>query len=142
MKFTVFGRMQSCPSIGMDAKIDPLDFETSIKGAFHGELGPFKAHIGNIPIRLAVPFLKRKPVIASIGGFSLDLHRFRVDVDNAGLDLKGVIGLKGVKAHVHSKIDCSTEMKLEGKVTGRVGLSHLDLGEEGCREEERGEKHE
>ena len=129
MKFTLFGRMQSCPSIGMDAMIDPLDFVTSIKGGFHGELGPFKAHIGSVPIRFAVPFLKRKPVIASIGGFSIDLHRFRIDVDNAELDLKGIIGLKGIKANVHSKIGCSTEMKLDGKVTGRVGLSHLELGE-------------
>ena len=130
MKFSVFGRMQSCPSIDLETRIDPLDFDASIRGHFSGELGPFKVHVGSIPIHLAVPFLKRRPLIASIGGFSIDLQRFRVDVDKAGLDLKGTLGLKGIKANVQSKIDCSTEMKLDGDVTGRVGLSHLELGEE------------
>lgn len=130
MKFKVFGRMQSCPSITLDTTISPLDFETSIHGGFHGELGPFKANIGEIPIRLAIPFLKRKPVVASIGGFPVSLDRFQVNVNEAGLDLKGVVGLKGIKAKVHSKVECSTEMKLEGRVSGRFDLSDRDLDEE------------
>lgn len=130
MKFKVFGRMKSCPAISLDTTINPLDFETSIHGGFHGELGPFKAYIGEIPIRLAIPFLKRKPIIASIGGFPISLHRFQISVKEAGLDLKGVIGLKGIEAKVHSKIDCSTEMKLEGRVSGRFDLSDHDLDEE------------
>ncbi|TAN74303.1 MAG: hypothetical protein EPN14_09340 [Gallionella sp.] len=130
MKFRAFGRMQSCPSISLDTTINPLDFETSLHGSFHGELGPFKGYVGEIPIRLAIPFLKRKPVIASIGGFPLSLDRFQVNVNKAGLDLKGVIGSEGIKAKVHSKVECSTEMKLEGRVSGQFNLSDRDLDEE------------
>lgn len=132
MKFHVLGRMRGDPSINLDASVEPLDFETSIKGVFHGELGPFKAHIGTIPIRMTVPFLKRRPVMASVGGFCIDLNRFAVDVEKAGLDLRGVVGREGVKAQVRSKVDCTTEVELNGNVSGRVGLSHLDLCEEKC----------
>ena len=130
MKFKVFGRMQSCPAIKLDTRIDPLDFNINVKGAFNGKVGPFSADIGEIPIRLAIPFLRRRPVIASIGGFPIGLDRFQIDVEKAALDLKGVLGLKGIHASVDTAVDCSTEIDLKGDVRGRVGLSHLDLGDE------------
>ena len=58
MKFKVLGRMQSCPSVKLDTDISPLDFKTSVNGSFYGELGPFAAQIGEIPIRMTIPFLK------------------------------------------------------------------------------------
>ena len=127
MKFKVFGRMRSCPSIKLDTDISPLDFKTSINGHFYGELGPFAAKIGEIPIRMTIPFLKHRPVMISVGGFPVKLDRFQVNVEKAGLDLGGTVGLKGIHASVDSKIDCSTDMDLKGHVAGKVGLSHLDL---------------
>lgn len=130
MKFKVFGRMQSCPSLKLETDIQPLDFNTSLNGHFHGELGPFSAYIGEIPIRLTVPFLKRRPIMMSVGAFPVKLDRFAVNVEKAALDINGILGLKGIHASVDSKIDCSTDMNLKGEVTGKVGLSHLELGEE------------
>ncbi len=130
MKFKVFGRMQSCPSIKLDTRIKPLDFNIGATGSFKGKLGPFSADIGEIPIRLAIPFLKRRPVIASIGGFPVKLDRFQVDVDKAALELNGVLGLKGIQASVDAQIDCATDIEMKGDMTGRLGLSQLDLGDE------------
>lgn len=142
MKFNVLGRMQTSPTFDIDARVEPLDFDVSIQGAFQGDAGPFKAHIGNIPIRMAVPFLKRRPVIASIGGFGIDLQRFRVEVEKAGIDLSGMVGSKGIGARLNTKVECVTEMKLDGNVAGRVGLSHLDLCEENCPPRTSGKKRE
>jgi|GEM_PF-1707170 len=130
MKFKVFGRMQSCPSIKLDTHINPLDFNIAINGAFSGKVGPFSADIGEIPIRIAIPFLKRRPVVASIGGFPIALDRFQIDVEKAALELNGVLGLKGINASVDSQVDCSTDVELKGDVSGRVGLSHLDFGDD------------
>jgi hypothetical protein len=130
MKFKVFGRMRSCPSIKLDTDISPLDFKTSINGHFYGELGPFAAKIGEIPIRMTIPFLKHRPIMISVGGFPVKLDRFQVNVEKAGLDLGGTVGLKGIHASVDSKVDCSTDMDLKGHVAGKVGLSHLDLIED------------
>jgi len=130
MKFKIFGRMRSCPSVKLDTKINPLDFKASIDGHFDGELGPFAAYIGEIPIRMTIPFLKHRPVMISVGGFPIKLDRFKVNVEKAGLDLKGTVGLKGIHADIDTKIDCETDMDLKGHLTGKVGLSHLDLIED------------
>jgi hypothetical protein len=136
MKFKIFGRMQSCPAIKLDTRINPLDFSVDLRGAFKGELGPFAAHIGEIPIRLAIPFLRRKHIIASIGGFPIALNRFQVNVDEAALVLNGVLGLKGIHALIDTQVDCSTDVNLKGDVTGRIGLSHLDLNDNGDDDDE------
>ena len=142
MKFKVYGRMQSCPSIKLETDISPLDFKSYISGHFHGELGPFSAKVGEIPFRLAIPFLRRRPVVmGSIGGFPIKLDRFQVNVEKAGLDLNGTIGLKGIHASADAKVDCATDVQLQGKVTGKVGLSHLDLGEEEFSEHDHGHGH-
>lgn len=131
MKFKVFGRMQSCPGIKLETDIQPLDFKASLNGHFHGELGPFNGYVGEIPFRLTVPFLKRGPVVmGSVGGFPVKLDRFGVNVEKAALDANGTLGLKGIHASIDSKVDCSTDMDLKGEVTGKVGLSHLELGDE------------
>ena len=130
MKFNIYGRMKSCPSIKLDTDINPLDFKASIQGQFQGELGPFHAYIGEIPIRMTVPFLKHKPVMMSVGGFPIKLDRFAVNVAKAGLDVGGTIGLKGIHARVDSKIDCATDVALKGHVAGKIGLSHLDLADD------------
>jgi hypothetical protein len=131
MKFKVFGRMQSCPSIKLETEISPLDFGACINGHFHGELGPFHARIGEIPFRLAIPFLRRRPVLmGSIGGFPIKLDRFQVNVEKAGLDVSGTVGLNGIQASAEAVVDCETDLQLQGTIMGKVGLSHLDLGEE------------
>jgi len=129
MKFKVFGRMQSCPAIKLETRINPVEFSLGLRGAFNGEVGPFSAHIGEIPIRLRIPFLRRDRVIASLGRFPITLERFRIDVDNAALEMDGVLGLKGIHAAIDTQVECSTDVKLKGELSGRVGLSHLDFSE-------------
>ena len=138
MKFKTYVRMKSCPSVKLDASVSPLDFKTSISGAFRGEAGPFAGKIGEIPVRMSIPFLKRRRVVvASIGGFPLALERFSVNVEEAGLNVNGTIGLEGIRADIDSKIDCSTDMDIKGHVEGKVGLPPLNLvgDEEHARDE-------
>jgi hypothetical protein len=127
MNFKIFGRMQSNPSIKLETEISPLDFGVELRGALSGELGPFSAHIGEIPIKVKIPFLRRERVVASLGGIPLSLDRFRVDVENAALEASGVVGMKGIRAVVGSQVECATDVQLNGKLSGRVGLSNLDL---------------
>ena len=136
MKFKAYARMQSCPSIKLKAKVDSLDFRTSIGGSFHSRLGPFSGHIGEIPIRLTIPFLKHRPIIASVGDINFNLDSFQLNVENVKMDLKGVLGLKGITTEIDSKIDCNSDINLEGTVQGRIGLSHFDLGDEDNEKEE------
>ncbi len=130
MKFKAYAQMKSCPGFDLVTKFDPLDFETTIGGAFQARLGPFSADISEIPIRMTIPFMKRchSPVIASIGGIKLGLDSFNLSVDKVAMNLKGVVGKDGIKANMHAKVDCETTMEVDGIASGRIGLSHLDLG--------------
>ncbi len=133
MKFKAYAQMQSCPGFELLTRIDPLDFDATISGAFKGTLGPFSADVGEIPIRVTIPFLKRcnnSPVIASVGGIKLGLDSFDINVDKVALGLKGLVGRDGIKAKMNAKVDCETTMSVDGNVSGRVGLSHLDLGDD------------
>ena len=129
MKFKTYIRMKSCPSVSMDASISPLDFRTALSGSLSAEAGPFAGEVGEIPIRMAIPFLRRRPVIASLGAFPLSLERFQVNLEKAEFALQGTLGLQGIDAKMAGKIDCATDMDVKGTVSGKVGLSHLEFGE-------------
>lgn len=128
MKFKLRGRMRSCPSIGLDTQIEPVDFKLSLQGGLHGALGPFEAEVGEFPLRMAIPFLRRRPVLATVGPVPMHMKPIGINLEKAYLDGSGVAGLKGIQAKISSKIDCSTDVDVKGEATGRVGLSHLDLG--------------
>lgn len=153
MKFKAYGRMQSCPGFDLVTHVDPLDFESSIYGAIQGSLGPFAAEVGEIPIKMTIPFMKRcdTPVIASIGGIKLGLDKFNIQFDKVSLNLNGVIGGKdGIKANLKAKVDCETDMAVSGSASGHIGLAGIDLGNDeiefpeqgprGCGKGEKGEK--
>jgi len=139
MKFNARGKMKSRPSFTIDATAAPIAFETSATGAFEGMLGPFAAQIGAIPIRLAVPFMKKRralPVIAAFGGFRIKVEPIHVRVERASLSLKGVAGTEGLEGKLDCRVDCKTKMDIQGTLNGRMGLSHLDFGAEDFRDEQ------
>ena len=144
MKFTVFGKMHSNPSMKINAAVAPVDVNLSAEGGLEGRLGPFGAEIGEIPIHLAIPFLRRRGssrvVVAAFGGFRIRLEHFHVSIERARFDLNGTIGQNGIRSEIDCKVACSTEMHARGAVSGRVGISHLDLGEQD--DEHPGEFHE
>ncbi len=131
MKFKAYGRMQSAPTVELDAKIDPLKLDTTAGGSLQGQVGPFVARVGEIPIRVTVPFLRRRrPVLASVGGFRIKLDAVQLEVASAAVDIKGVVGADGIDMKANAKVDCDTDMKVKGWASGQVNLPTVDLGEE------------
>lgn len=130
MKFKAYAKMQSCPTVELDTIVEPIEFETSARGAFDAQLGPFSAEVGEIPVRMTIPFLRgrRKPtLIVTLGGFHLKLAQFRLNVEGASLDFNGRLGLKGLRGKLKGQIGCETDLETEGQILGRLGLSHIDF---------------
>src|ERR1017187_8427715 len=101
MNFKAHGKMRSNPSFNAKVKMDPLQFETSASASCECEVGRVSAHIGEIGIRFAIPFMKprrKMPLVASAG-------------------------------EVDAKVACETEMDVEGKFPVKVGRINLDLCE-------------
>ncbi len=111
------GVMRAWPSCKVDAKVKPIAFESSACGTFAVDVSSISAAIDAIPIRMAVPFLKRQrrlPVVSVLGGFKIKLDPLQVKVEGSSLNVKGVLGTKGIESQLNCQVDCKMEFDLEG----------------------------
>ena len=133
MKFKAHAAMKSCPDFTINTEMNPLPFETSMSGAFEGTIGSISVKLDEIPIRMAIPFMKprgRLPVIAAIGGFKMKLQPFNIKIDNAAVHLKGQLGDKALRCKMEGKVNCQTEVDMNGKLAGKSGTIKFELDEE------------
>lgn len=131
MKVKALMQMRSNPSITLDTKLHPIAVESSLAGDFGLSIGAISARVGEIPVRFAVPFLKRRgalPTVASFGGFTIRLKPIEARIGTDGIKVHGTLGTKGIEAHVESQIACKTDMEVKGQVGGRIGTVTLHLG--------------
>jgi len=123
-KFNAKMIMRSRPDFKIDANIDPIHFNASAGGSFAATIGPISATISEIPIKLTIPFLKRRrrpQVVAAIGKFKVELDPFGVKVEGASVRLDGVLGAEGITGKIDTKVNCRTEMDVTGYFSGMVG---------------------
>lgn len=132
MKFKTFWKMRSSPDFKVDADMEPIGIDAGIEGAFEAAIGAISASVGAIPVRVAVPFLKRrgKVLVASVGGFKARIDPMHLKLGCARAQIKGTLGEKGIKGKMDFKVACRTEADMCGEVTGRPGAIRLDFGEE------------
>jgi hypothetical protein len=133
MRFKTYAAMESHPDFDVEARLDPIDFNARVHGSCEVTVDSVSVDVGEIPIRVAIPFLKRRakyPVLASVGGFRIAFSPFRVRTKGMTVQLEGVLGTKGIVGKMNGKIDCKTEMKADGKLVGRVGTFTVELGED------------
>ena len=138
MKFNAKGWMRSNPDFHLDADMAPLDFDLGVTGSFQATINAISGSVSEIPVKMAIPFLRRKEkqqVVASIGGFDLRLNPFNFQVKDAGIRLDGVVGKKGLKTSLDGKIGCNTEMNLKGGVDGKLGSVTMNFGDDPAEEE-------
>lgn len=139
MKFKTQVKMQSNPDFHIDANIDPFGFKTSAKGSFESSVSSIAFNVDEFPIRLAIPFLKRNgklPVVASIGGFKIKLSPFHIKVEEAAVELEGLLGTKGITGKMDGKVGCETKMDMVGKLAGAEGTFKIIPGDEDFEEVE------
>ena len=132
MNFKLNGKMRSNPAFNAKIKMDPLHFETSANASCECEVGRISAHIGEVGIRFAIPFMRPRrklPMVASVGGFHIRLRPFQVRLKGIGLHVAGVMGTHGSAGEVDAKVACETEVQAEGKVPIKVGRINMDLCE-------------
>jgi hypothetical protein len=132
MKFKTRAAMQSAPTFHVDARLDPVQVQGGLHGSGEAHVGPISVSIGEIPVRFVVPFLKRRRrqvMLGSIGGFDISLRPLQVGVKGLEVQVQGVLGPKGLSGSADGKVDCTTEVQMEGDVVGSVGRVIVELGE-------------
>lgn len=131
MKFKGHASMGSNPSFTINAKVEPVGFESALGGAIEGTVGAIVGFVEEFPIRLAIPFMRRRgtpPVVASIGGFKARIKPVSIRVGAESLQVKGIFGSKGIEGKIGCQVACRTEMELQGRVGGKLGSVVLQLG--------------
>jgi hypothetical protein len=131
MNFKAFAKLQSHPSLTAKMRTEPLRFETTIKGSCECHVGRISAHVGDISIRLAIPFLhprRRLPLVATIGGFRVGLKPF--DLRLTGMDL-GIVGaISELACECEARVACESELQAEGKLPVKLGRIQVELDED------------
>lgn len=133
MKFNAAGVMQSCPKFATDIKTGPLDFEGTASATLEGSVSNIDVSVQEIPIRLTIPFLRRKKrhiVVASIGGLKVKLNPFGIKMEIGNVTVKGLLGAKGIELKTDTHVTCKTEMKVKGEMHGKAGVLNIDFGDE------------
>lgn len=141
MKFETHLAMQSHPDFHLDASLDPVTFGLVLRGSCEARIDRVSVDVGEIPFRLAIPFLKRRgkpPLLGSIGGFAVTLSPLHIKVGGRDMRLDGVLGTKGIAGRMDGKVQCKTDMDIDGKLVGRVGTLALQL--DGALETEEAER--
>jgi hypothetical protein len=130
MNFKAKGKMTSQPSFAAKVNLDPLQFDTTAKGTLDLSIGPLSVYIGEIGVRFAIPFLKRRkklPLVATVGGFHVNVRPFRVRSHGLALQLSGILGTEGSSGGIEGKVGCETEMEVEGKFPLKAGKVQINL---------------
>ncbi len=138
MKFKTRMKMHSTPDFKANVSMEPIGFNTVVKGSFAGALGAIAATVDEVPIRLAIPFLRRKnklQLIGTIGGFEFKLNPVTIKLDDANVQLDGIFGTKGIRGVMDTKVACETDARMDGSVSGRLGSFNVKLEEETFEEE-------
>jgi hypothetical protein len=131
MKFKGHAHMASSPGMALDAKLGPIGFESALSGALELSIGAIVAGIDEFPVRLAIPFLKRRGgpvVVATLGGFKARVKPVSAKVGTESLHVKGTIGIHGIEGRLEAQAACKTDMDVHGQVGGRLGSVALNLG--------------
>ena len=145
MKFRTKAVMRSNPDFELDTLLEPLTFYATASGEFNGQIGEIRARVGKIPIDLLIPFHPKgkRVTVASIGGFTVRLNPMSIHIKECKIEAGGVLGDKhGMRAKMRGRVGCKTEMNATGKLSGKTGKLHLQLGDEDdCDEHDHDDEH-
>ena len=135
MKFQANGKMRSHPGFTMANRVEPFSGSGQLRAGFSAEMGEVTLGVTEVPIKLRIPFLKRRHavlIIGAIGPVSIKLNPFTCSVKD--LSVSGEVwvgGKEGLVVVSEGKVDGNTELRVEGALSGDLSLGKLHLGGEG-----------
>ena len=108
------------PDLNIRWILKPFEFEVCGQGSFAVTTGDMDIRFDEIPVRVSVPFLRRRLVVGSVGPFGVRIKPFEAQFRALGLDMKGKFGRKNAEVDVHAKGNCKAEIEIHGEHAGQV----------------------
>lgn len=110
------------PDMRVRARLDRLDF--ALQGSANVALGiqRIRVDLGEIPLRLAIPFRRGRHVVAgSLGPFHVTIRPTEATLRITEARTEGVLGGEdGISGELHCQGNCQAEIELAADAPGKV----------------------
>jgi hypothetical protein len=133
VKIKAHAVMAGDPEVELRGKVKPIAFDCSAEGRLKFATGIIAAEIGELPVRLRIPFLRRPAalvVVGSLGPFDIRIHPLEAELGPVTVHASGVAGKEGVEGEVTGKVCCKTTFDVDGVIPGKVTRVAFDVGEQ------------
>jgi hypothetical protein len=110
------------PDLRLRTRIDRLGFAMQGAATLKLDTQTIRIEVGEIPLRLAIPFHRHRRVVAgSLGPFRLTVRPMEATLRIAEAHTSGTLGgEEGINADLHCQGNCKAEIELAGEAPGKV----------------------
>lgn len=108
------------PNFKLRAKLAPVGFEIGSGGSFTIATGHIRARCEEFPIKLAIPFLRRRVVAAVLGGSSLHIEPAEAHFRATDVCITGVVGNNGLEGDLEGSGTCKMEIEVDGELPAKL----------------------
>ncbi len=108
------------PDVHLRVRLKPVDFEVAFQGDVSVATSDVQVNLSEIPVTVAVPFLRRRVVAGSVGPFGLHIKPFEAQFKTSGIRTQGVIGKKETEFDLHATGHCRAEAEIVGGLAERI----------------------
>ena len=111
------------PDINLRVKVKPFEFQVGGEASFALATGDIHIRVEEIPVYIAIPFLKRRVAAGSVGPFGIHVKPFEAKFRASGIDARGVLGKDGAEAELHATGNCKADIEVSGKLADKANAA-------------------
>jgi hypothetical protein len=121
------------PDMRLRARIDSLDFAVQGEATLAVATGEIRATFSEVPLRLTIPFHRRRRVIAgSLGPFNVIVRPAEATIRVADARLAGEVGgEEGIAGELHCEGSCRADVEIVGEAPGKLVKAAIETAFEG-----------
>jgi hypothetical protein len=110
------------PDMRLRARLGQLNFTLEGGATLALATETIRLEVGEVPLRLAIPFHRHRRVVAgSLGPFHLTVRPIEATVRIAEALTVGTLGgAEGIEAELHCQGNCKAEIEFAGEAPGKV----------------------
>jgi hypothetical protein len=104
------------PDLTLRLRMKPVEFRIGGEASFALTTGDIHIRLDEVPVNMAIPFLRRRVVVGSIGPFGVHVRPFEAQVRAFGVDAHGVLGMEPGETDLNVTGNCKAEIEISGKL--------------------------
>jgi len=104
------------PDVNLQLKIKPVDFQIGGEASLSLATGDIRFRVEEIPIHIAIPFLRRRVNLGSVGPFGVNVKPFEAKLQALGVNARLMFGKECAEANIHATGNCKAEIDVDGEL--------------------------